>query len=58
MSKGVKELSNKNGYIYFNPYYYYTRENGTFKHELSDSNVHLGDNSFFLEKFIELYENI
>lgn len=56
----LKKLSNKNGYIYFNPYYYYTREDGTLKHELSDGIVHLGDrhNSFFLEKFIELHENI
>lgn len=56
----LKKLSNKNGYIYFNPYCYYTREDGTLKHELSDGIVHLGDrhNLFFLEKFIELYENI
>jgi hypothetical protein len=51
----LEELSYKYGYTYFNPYSYYTRPDGTLKHELSDSNVHLGDNSFFLEKFTELY---
>jgi len=40
--------------IYFNPYSYYTREDGTLRHELSDKTVHLGDNSHFLEKFYHL----
>lgn len=42
-------------YVYFNPLYYYTRADGTLKYELSDSIVHLGDNSFFLEMFTEFY---
>jgi hypothetical protein len=42
-------------YVYFNPLYYYTRADGTLKYELSDSIVHLGDNSVFLEMFTELY---
>jgi hypothetical protein len=47
------------GYYYFNPYDYYTREeDGTLKYELSDNIVHLGDNTYFLEKFSELYERI
>jgi hypothetical protein len=59
VNKLIEELCNKNGYIYFNPYYYYTRpEDGTLKYELSDKTVHLGDNTFFLEKFIELYRTI
>ncbi len=28
--------ANNNNYIYFNPYSYYTRDDGTLKHELSD----------------------
>lgn len=42
-------------YIYFNPYSYYTREDGTLKYELSDNCVHLGDTSYFVERFTELY---
>lgn len=58
VNKLIEEQCIKNGYIYFNPYHYYTREDGTLKYELSDKIVHLGDNSYFLEKFIELYEEI
>ena len=42
-------------YIYFNPYDYYTRLDGTLKYEFSDSNVHLRHNSHFLEKFNPLF---
>lgn len=58
VNKLLEELSIINNFIYFNPYYYYERQDGTLKHELSDSIVHLGNNSFFLEKFIELYTKI
>ena len=54
----LEEISNNKGYIYFNPFSYYTRPDGTLKHELSDLNVHLRDNSFFLEKFNELYKKV
>ena len=55
VNKLLEEFANKNNYIFFNPYSYYTREDGTLKFELSDSNGHLADNSVFLEKFVELY---
>jgi hypothetical protein len=58
VNKLLEELSIKNNYIYFNPYSYYERPDGTLKYELSDKLVHLGDNSFFLEKFVELHKNI
>ena len=58
VNKLLEVMSNNNNYIYFNPYSYYTREDGTLKHELSDSIVHVGDNSFFLEKFVELYSTL
>jgi len=58
VNKKLEELSNINNFIYFNPYSYYTRPDGTLKHELSDLNVHLGDNSYFLEKFTDLCKNI
>ncbi len=46
------------GYIYFNPFDYYTRPDGTLKYEFSDSTVHLGNNTVFLEKFIEMYNSL
>ena len=58
MNTLIENYCSINNFIYFNPYFYYTRLNGTLKHELSDSTVHLGENSFFLEKFTELYNNI
>ena len=54
MNKLLEEKSIENGYIYFNPYSYYTRLDGTLKFDFSDSTVHLRENSYFLEKFIEL----
>jgi hypothetical protein len=58
VNKLFEEFSKNNNYIYFNPYSYYERPDGTLKHELSDSNVHLGNNSVFLDKFYELYSQI
>lgn len=58
VNKLLEELANDNKYIYFNPYSYYTRDDGTLKHELSDLNVHLGDNSQFLKSFMDLHETI
>jgi hypothetical protein len=49
----IEEYSKINNYIYFNPYAYYTRQDGTLKHELSDTTVHLRDNSHFLEQFYD-----
>jgi len=58
VNKLLEELSIINNYIYFNPYSHYERPDGTLKHELSDSIVHLGNNSFFLDKFMDLYTQI
>jgi hypothetical protein len=58
VNKKLEEYARPYNYIYFNPYSYYTREDGTLKHELSDSTVHLGDNSYFLEKFYEAYNSV
>jgi len=48
----IEQISNQNNLIYFNPYDYYTREDGTFKYEFSDDILHLKNNSVFLERFI------
>jgi len=58
VNKLLEEFAIINNYIFFNPYSYYERVDGTLKHDLSDSIVHLGNNSFFLEKFIDLYTKI
>jgi hypothetical protein len=54
----IEKLCYSNGYIYFNPYEYYTRDDGTLKFELSDNNVHIGDNTVVLEKFMDLYNTL
>jgi hypothetical protein len=54
----LEELSTMNNFIYFNPYSFYTRSDGTLKHELSDTIVHIQDTSVFLEQFMDLYTKI
>jgi len=54
----LEEYSKIHHCIYFNPYSYYARPDGTLKHELSDTNVHLGNNSYFLECFSVLIEGL
>jgi hypothetical protein len=58
VNNSLEAAAKNNKYIYFNPYSYYTRDDGTLKYELSDLNVHLGDNSEFLKRFNDLYETI
>jgi hypothetical protein len=58
INKLLEEFSIINNYHYFNPYSYYERPDGTLKYELSDNLVHLGDNSYFLEKFNEFYNKL
>lgn len=49
----LQELAAQNNWIYFNGYDYCTRPDGTLKHEMSDSTVHLRDNAPFLAKFVK-----
>ena len=58
INNSLEEAAKNNKYIYFNPYSYYTSDDGTLKYELSDLTVHLGDNSHFLKSFMALYETI
>jgi hypothetical protein len=58
VNKLLNENANKNNYVYFHPYSYYTREDGTLKPELSDNILHIGNNTYLLEKFEELYKEI
>ena len=57
INKEIEEMAKNNNYIYFNPYSYYTRQDGTLKHELSDGIVHISDNSHFLENFYDCYKS-
>ena len=54
----IEKLCTENGYLYFNPYEYYTRPDGTLKYEFSDKSVHLGDNTYFLNEFMKVYRDI
>ena len=58
MNGALEEWARTHKHHYFNPYAYYTREDGTLHFELSDEVVHIGDNSHVLEQFYELLENI
>jgi hypothetical protein len=54
MNALIQEQCKVNNYIYFNPYKFYENEDGTLKHEFSDSLVHLKNNEFFLQEFQNL----
>jgi hypothetical protein len=54
----IKKYCEKYGYIYFNPYAHYTREDGTLKFELSDTCGHIKENSIILQQFTNLYNII
>jgi hypothetical protein len=58
MNTLLKEYSAKYRYIYFNPYDFYTREDGCLKYELSDNCLHIGDNRHFLGQFNALMYSI
>jgi hypothetical protein len=58
VNKIIQELCISYKYMYFNPYSYYSREDGTLKHELSDTRVHLKDNNHFIQSFIEFYKKL
>lgn len=55
MNQLLELFCNKYGMYFFNPFSYYTRDNGCLKHELSDGNVHIAHNYYFLEKFVDTY---
>lgn len=55
----LEHFCNENpDYLFFDPYPYYRREDGTLKFEFSDTYGHVLHNTVFLEKFVELYNNI
>jgi hypothetical protein len=54
----LQEGCSKLGYIFFNPYSPYTRDDGTLKYELSDKCIHVGQNSHILSEFQKLIGSI
>lgn len=58
MNALLEKYCNENpDYLFFDPYSYYRREDGTLKFEFSDTYGHVLENSVFLEKFVELYNS-
>jgi len=55
MNKTIQKYCEIYNFIYFDPFLYYKRNDGSLNHDLSDRMVHLGNNQYFLDKF---YSNI
>ena len=51
MNELLQEGCSKLGYIFFNPYSFYTRDDGTLKYELSDKCIHVEQNIHILNEF-------
>lgn len=58
VNKLLELFCKKYNYIFFNPYEYYTRQDGCLKYELSDKTVHLKDTSYFHEQFYKLLSDL
>jgi len=58
MNELLEEGCSKLGYIFFNPYGLYTREDGTLRYELSDKCIHIGENTFILNEFQKLMSSL
>ena len=51
INKLLKEFSNKYGYIYFDPFDFYKRDDGCLNYTLSDNCIHIGNTTHFLNEF-------
>lgn len=58
MNSLLQEYCIKFGYTYFNPYSYYTREDGCLDYTMSDKCIHLSNNSHFIEQFVKVYSDL
>jgi hypothetical protein len=58
MNSLLQQYCQENHFIFFDPYEFYTRPDGTLKFEYSDTNVHIQENSHVLQLFKELIENL
>jgi len=51
VNESLFKLCGQSGFVFFNPYKPYTREDGCLRRELSDRNVHVGNTSYVLTQF-------
>jgi len=58
MNELLEQKCKEYGYIFFNPYAYYTDPEGCLQFELSDTLGHLKDTAFFHSEFTKVYETI
>ena len=58
MNELLAEGCSNHGFIFFNPFSFYTRENGTLKHEMSDNCIHIGKSEHVLEQFYSLMNGL
>lgn len=58
MNKLLADGCSKHGFVFFNPFSFYTRENGTLKHEMSDNCIHIGKSEHVLEQFYSLMDGL
>jgi lipopolysaccharide biosynthesis glycosyltransferase len=58
MNELLEEGCSRLGYIFFNPYGPYIREDGTLKYELSDKCIHVGKNTYILQEFQKLIDSL
>ena len=58
MNQVLQSKCSEYEYIFFDPFEYYKNEKKCLKIELSDSDVHLGNNAHFIQKFGELLTEI
>jgi lipopolysaccharide biosynthesis glycosyltransferase len=58
MNRLLSLYCKKYGYIYFNPYQYYEREDGCLNYALSDKCLHIGDTTHFQKAFSILYKTL
>jgi hypothetical protein len=54
----LEEGCSRLGYIFFNPYAFCTRDDGTLKYELSDKCIHVGQNAIILGEFQKLITSL
>jgi hypothetical protein len=58
MNRLIEEACNIYGFIFFNPYTEYIRNDGCLKYELSDTCIHVGKNESILSQFTECISTI
>jgi len=58
MNRLLEESCKHHGYVFFNPYMPYTREDGCLKYEHSDTCIHVGNNSEILTQFMKCIDDI